>query len=57
LPHARLVPLLELAERADLSRLLDEHVRFTTERVKSGAANPTLKADDVTGGLNPARKG
>ena len=39
--HAGLVPLLELAERAWLSALLDEHVRFTSERVKSGAANPT----------------
>jgi hypothetical protein len=27
--HAGLVPVLELAERAGLSRLLDEHVRFT----------------------------
>jgi hypothetical protein len=26
--HAGLVPLLELAEQAGLSRLLDEHVRF-----------------------------
>ena len=37
--HAGLVPLLELAEQAGLSALLDEHVRFTSERVKSGAAN------------------
>ena len=32
------------AEQAGLSRLLAEHVRFTCERVKSGAANPTLAA-------------
>ena len=37
--HAGLVPLLELAEQAGLSRLLGEHVRFTGERVESGAAN------------------
>ena len=34
--HAGLVPLLELAERTGLSRLLAEHVRFVDERVKSG---------------------
>jgi hypothetical protein len=34
--------VLELAEQAGLSRLLDEHVRFACpERVRSGAANPT----------------
>ena len=37
--HAGLVPLLELAEQAGLSRLLAEHVRFTSERVTSGAVN------------------
>lgn len=35
--YAGLVPLLELAEQAGLSQLLAEHVRFTSERVKSGA--------------------
>jgi hypothetical protein len=39
--HAGLVPLLELAEQAGLSQLLDEHVRFTCERIRSGAANAT----------------
>jgi hypothetical protein len=39
--HAGLVPVMELAEQAGLSQLLDQHVRFTCERVKSGAANPT----------------
>jgi hypothetical protein len=33
---AGLVPLLELAEQTGLSRLLDEHIRFACERVKSG---------------------
>jgi Transposase DDE domain group 1 len=49
--HAGLVPLLELAERAGLSRLLDEHVRFTSERVKSGAANSTPKLTSIIAGM------
>jgi hypothetical protein len=49
--HAGLVPLLELAEQAGLSRLLDEHVRFTSERVKSGAANPTGKLTSIIAGM------
>ena len=49
--HAGLVPLLELAEQAGLSRLLDEHVRFTSERVKSGAANSTAKLTCIVAGM------
>ncbi len=49
--HAGLVPLLELAEQAGLSRLLDEHVRFTSERVKSGAANATAKLTSIVAGM------
>jgi hypothetical protein len=49
--HAGLVPLLELAERAGLSRLLDEHVRFADERVKSGAANATPKLTSIIAGM------
>jgi hypothetical protein len=49
--QAGLVPLLELAEQAGLSRLLDEHVRFTDERVKSGAANPTPKLTSIIAGM------
>jgi hypothetical protein len=49
--HAGLVPLLELAERAGLSSLLDEHVRFACERVKSGAANATPKLTSIIGGM------
>jgi hypothetical protein len=45
--HAGLVPVLELAERAGLSQLLDEHVRFVDERVKSGVANPTPKLTSI----------
>jgi len=49
--HAGLVPLLELAEQAGLSQLLDEHVRFTSERVKSGAANSTAKLTSIIAGM------
>ena len=48
---AGLVPVLELAEQTGLSELLDEHVRFTSELVKSGAANPTPKLTSIIGGL------
>jgi hypothetical protein len=48
---AGLVPVLELAECAGLSRFLDEHVRFTSERVRSGAANPTGKLTSVIAGM------
>ena len=40
---AGLVPVMELAEQTGLSRLLDEHVRFVDERIRSGAANATPK--------------
>lgn len=49
--HAGLVPLLELAQQTGLSRLLDEHVRFTSERVRSGAANPTPKLIAIVAGM------
>jgi hypothetical protein len=49
--HAGLVPLLELAEWAGLSPLLGEHVRFTSERVRSGAANPVPKLISIIAGM------
>jgi Transposase DDE domain group 1 len=49
--HAGLVPLMELAEQAGLSALMDEHVRFTSERVKPGAANPTPKLTSIIAGM------
>ena len=49
--HAGLVPVLQLAEQAGLSQLLDEHVRFVDERVKSGAANPTPKPTSIIAGM------
>lgn len=48
---AGLVPVLGLAEQTGLSDLLDEHVHFTSELVRSGAANPTPKLTSVIGGL------
>jgi hypothetical protein len=49
--HAGLVPVMELAERAGLSKLLDEHVRFVDERVQSGAANSTPKLTSIIAGM------
>jgi hypothetical protein len=49
--HAGLVPLLELAEQTGLSSLLDEHVRFVDERVKSGAANAAPKLTSIIAGM------
>jgi hypothetical protein len=49
--YAGLVPLLEPAEQTRLSRLLDEHVRFGCERVKSGAANATPKLASIIAGM------
>jgi DDE family transposase len=49
--QAGLVPLLELAEQSGLSRLLDEHVRFGCERIKSGAANSTPKLTSIIAGM------
>ena len=49
--HAGLVPVLELAERAGLSDLLDAHVAFADERVRSGAANPTPKLTSIIAGM------
>ena len=48
---AGLVPVMEMAEQTGLSALLDEHVRFTCEVVKSGAANPTPKLTSIIAGL------
>lgn len=49
--HAGLVPLLEIAEQAGLSQLLDEHVHFGCERVKSGAAHATPKLTSIIAGM------
>jgi hypothetical protein len=42
---------MELAEQAGLSDRLDRHVVFRSERIRSGAANPTPKLPAVIGGL------
>jgi hypothetical protein len=48
---AGLVPVMELAEQAGLSDLLDEYVRFGCERVKAGAANSTTKLTAIVAGM------
>jgi hypothetical protein len=48
---AGLVPVMALAERAGLSDLLDTHVRFECERVRSGAANATGKLTAIVAGM------
>jgi hypothetical protein len=48
---AGLVPVMELAKQTGLSDLLDEHVVFRSERIRSGAANPAPKLTSVIAGL------
>ena len=48
---AGLVPVLALAEQTGLSDLLDALVRFTCERVRSGAANATGKLTAIVAGM------
>jgi hypothetical protein len=48
---AGLVPLMGLAEATGLSELLDEHLVFTSEVIRSGAANPTPKATSIIAGM------
>ncbi|MGH3522170.1 MAG: IS1380 family transposase [Mycobacterium sp.] len=44
---AGLVPVLELAEQAGLSRLVRQHVSLPSTRVKSGAVNPAGKLTSI----------
>ena len=48
---AGLVPVLELAEQAGLSRLIGEHVDLPSTRVKSGAVNPAGKLTSIIAGM------
>src|ERR1700682_6116617 len=48
---AGLVPVLELAERAGLSRLIGEHVDLPSTRVASGAVNPAVKLTTIIAGM------
>ena len=48
---AGLVPVLELAEQAGLSELIDVHVDIDSVRVKSGAANPVGKLTSIIAGM------
>ena len=49
--HAGLVPLLGLAEHTRLPQIIAEKVSITTERIKSGAANPVPKLLGVIAGM------
>ena len=44
---AGLLPMLELAEQAGLSKLIGEHVDLPSVRVKSGAVNPAGKLTSI----------
>jgi Transposase DDE domain group 1 len=48
---AGLVPLLGLAERAGLSELIAERVRFKASRVRSAGVNPAGKLTSVVAGM------
>jgi Transposase DDE domain group 1 len=48
---AGLAPVMGLAERAGLSELISERVRFKTSKVKSAAANPAGKITSVVAGM------
>lgn len=48
---AGLVPVLELAEQAGLSRLIRQHVDLPSTRVKSGAVNPAGKLTSIIAGM------
>jgi hypothetical protein len=48
---AGLVPLMGLAERAGLSELIAERVRFTGSRVKSAGVNPAGKLTSIIAGM------
>jgi len=48
---AGLIPVMALAEQVGLSELLDDHVRFSDERIRSGGANPVGKLTAVIAGL------
>jgi len=48
---AGLVPVMTLAEQAGLARLLDEKVRISAPRIKSGSANPAPKLATLIAGM------
>ena len=48
---AGLVPVMELAAQTGLPNLIEEHVVFRSERIRSGAANPTPKLTSIIAGM------
>ena len=48
---AGLVPVMELAAQTGLSDLLEEHVVFRSELIRSGAPNPAPKLTSIIAGM------
>lgn len=48
---AGLVPVMELAAQTGLSDLFEQRVVFRSERIRSGAANPTPKLASIVAGM------
>jgi hypothetical protein len=48
---AGLVPVMELAQQTGLPNLIEEHVAFRCERIRSGAAHPTPKLTSIIAGM------
>jgi hypothetical protein len=48
---AGLLPVMTLAEQSRLSVLLEQKIRFTCERIRSGAANPSPKLTTLIAGM------
>lgn len=48
---AGLVPVMALAERAGLSELIGQRVRFTTSKVQSAGVNPAGKVTSIVAGM------
>jgi Transposase DDE domain group 1 len=48
---AGLVPVMELAEQTGLVDLLEQHVVFRSERIRSGAAHPAPKLTSIIAGM------
>ena len=48
---AGLVPVMALAERAGLSELIGQRVRFKTSKVQSAGVNPAGKLTSIVAGL------
>jgi hypothetical protein len=48
---AGLVPVMELAQQTGLPNLLEQHVVFRSEQIRSGAAHPAPKLTSIIAGM------